>query len=158
MKADDMKKYAAPSRECHRYEHFWGLGADIAQLRPKGMKPLRRTRNLTTREFDTILRIKFLEFSAEASRKQTFHFRAENAGENKQFEVGNTPLLVFKACHRSPACIPALQLQFNRELILGPPFLPAQLSHLGTDNVQLCRLFFNACTLAAGAHNNVGFT
>jgi hypothetical protein len=58
-------------------------------------------------------------------------------------------LLILKARHRAPACVPALQLHFDRKLVLGPPLLSAQLSHLGTDNVQFCGRSFDFCTLTA---------
>jgi hypothetical protein len=41
-------------------------------------------------------------------------------------------------------------LQLDGKIVLRPPPFPAEFSHLGTNDVQLCRLFFDACTLAAG--------
>jgi hypothetical protein len=110
----------------------------------------RRTRNLTARELDAVLRIKVFKLPANASRKQIVHFRAENAGEDKQFEIGNAPLLIFKARHRFPAGIPSEQLQLDGKVVLRPPPLLADFPHLWPDDVQLCRLFFDTCTLATG--------
>lgn len=130
-------------------ERLWNSGAGCASSQLQGGQRLRRTRNLTAREFDPVLRKKLFEFSGAAARKQILHLHAENAGEQEQFKVWNTPLLIFKACHRPPAGVPSLQLHFDRKLVLGPTLLVAQLSHLGTDNIQLCGRFFDACTLAA---------
>jgi hypothetical protein len=38
-------------------------------------------------------------------------------------------------------------LQFDGKLILSPPPLLAEFPHLWTDDVQLCRAFFDAGTL-----------
>ena len=115
-----------------------------------GELPSRGTRNLAARKLDAVLRIKVFQFPANAARKQIVHFRAENAGEDKQFEIGNAPLHIFKARHRFPAGVPAEKLQFDGKVILRPPPLPADFSHLRADDVQLCRLFFDAGTLATG--------
>ncbi len=133
----------------HR-EQFLELGRNIVPSCQKAKPPSRRTRNLTARKFDAVLRIKVFELPAHAARKQIVHFRAENAGEDKQFKVGNAPLHIFKARHRFPAGVPAEQLQLDGKVILGPPPLPADFPHLWADDVQLCRLFFNAGTLATG--------
>ena len=144
-----MKKFAIPSGSRTRCEQLLGLDRGLPQSCPISGKCSRRTRNLAAREFDPVLRIKLFEFSADASRKQTFQPHAENAGEDEQFEVRNAPLLILKARHRAPAGVPALQLHFDRKLVLGPPLLSAQLSHLGTDNVQFCGRSFDTCTLTA---------
>jgi len=115
-----------------------------------GEQPLRRTRNLATRELDAVLRIKVFELPANAARKQIVHFRAEHAGKDEQFKIGNAPLHVFKARHRFPAGVPAKQLQFDGKVVLRPSPLPADFPHLWADDVQLCRLFFDAGTLATG--------
>jgi len=115
-----------------------------------GEQESRRTRNLTTRELDAVLRIKVFELSANAARKQIVHFRAENAGEDKQFKIGNAPLHIFKTRHRFPAGVPAEQLQLDGKVILRPSPLSADFPHLRADDVQLCRLFFDAGTLATG--------
>jgi hypothetical protein len=41
-------------------------------------------------------------------------------------------------------------LQLDRKIVLRPALAQAEFPHLGTDDVQLCRLFFDACTLTAG--------
>jgi hypothetical protein len=115
-----------------------------------GRQPSRRTWNLAARELDTVLRIKVFEFPANAARKQIVHFRAEHAGEDKQFEIGNTSLHIFKARHRFPAGVPTEQLQLDGKVALRPPPLEANFPHLWADDVQLCRLFFDAGTLATG--------
>jgi len=115
-----------------------------------GGRPSRRTRNLATRELDAVLRIKVFEFPANAARKQIVHFRAEHAGEDKQFEIGNAPLHIFKTRHRFPAGVPTEQLQLDGKVVLRPPPLEADFPHLWADDVQLCRLFFDAGTLATG--------
>ena len=109
-----------------------------------------RTRNLTARELDAVLRIKVFEFPANAARKQIVHFRAEHAGKDKQFEIGNAPLHIFKARYRFPAGVPTKQLQLDGKVVLRPPPLPSDFSHLWADDVQLCRLFFDVCTLTTG--------
>ena len=78
-----------------------------------------------------------------------FHFHAENPGQDKQFQIGNAPLLVFQTRHRFPASVPAEQLQFDGKVILRPSLALAKFPHLGTDDVQLCRSFLDAGTLAA---------
>jgi hypothetical protein len=110
----------------------------------------RGARNLAAGKFDAVLRIKVFQFPANAARKQIVHFRAENAGEDKQFEIGNAPLHIFKARHRFPAGVPAEQLQLDGKVILRPSPLSADFPHLWADDVQLCRLFFDAGTLATG--------
>lgn len=110
----------------------------------------RGARNLAARKFDAVLRIKVFQLPTNAARKQIVHFRAEHAGEDKQFEIGNAPLHIFKARHRFPAGIPAEQLQLDGKVVLRPPPLPADFPHLWADDVQLCRLFFDAGTLATG--------
>ena len=115
-----------------------------------GEQPSGGTRNLTARELDAVLRIKVFKLPANASRKQIVHFRAENAGEDKQFEIGNAPLHIFKARHRFPAGVPTEQLQLDGKVVLRPPPLPSDFPHLWADDVQLCRLFFDVCTLTTG--------
>ena len=115
-----------------------------------GGQSSRRTRNLAARELDAVLRVKVFELPANAARKQTVHFRAENAGEDKQFEIRNAPLHIFKARHRFPAGVPTEQLQLDGKVALRPPPLEANFPHLWADDVQLCRLFFDAGTLATG--------
>jgi hypothetical protein len=115
-----------------------------------GEQPSRGTRNLSARELDAVLRIKLFELPANAARKQIVHFRAEHAGEDKQFEVGNAPLHIFKTRHRFPAGVPTEQLQLDGKVALRPPPLEANFPHLWADDVQLCRLFFDAGTLATG--------
>ncbi len=110
----------------------------------------RGARNLAARELDAVLRIKVFELPANTSRKQIIHFRAEHAGEDKQFEIGNAPLHIFKARHRFPAGVPAEQLQLDGKVILRPSPLSADFPHLWADDVHLCRLFFDAGTLATG--------
>jgi hypothetical protein len=41
-------------------------------------------------------------------------------------------------------------LQLDGKVILRPPPLPADFPHLWADDVQLCRLLFDACTLTTG--------
>jgi len=145
-----MKKFAASS--CNRARCKWlsGLDRSIVSSCRKAGQPSRRTRNLTTRELDSVLRIKVFEFPADAARKQIVHFRAEHAGEDKQFEIGNAPLHIFKARHRFPAGVPTEQLQLDGKVVLRPPPLPPDFPHLWADDVQLCRLFFDAGTLTTG--------
>jgi hypothetical protein len=109
----------------------------------------RRARNLTARKFNPVLRIKPFEFSAEAARKQIFHFHTENAGNDEQFQIGNPALLVFQNRHRFATGVPAQQLKFDGQIILRPVLALAEFPHLGADDIQLCRRFFDACTLAA---------
>jgi hypothetical protein len=66
--------------------------------------------------------IKCFQLSGYASWKQLFNFRAENAGDNEQFQVGDAPFLIFKARHRFPACIPSKQLEPEGEARLRPAF------------------------------------
>jgi len=115
-----------------------------------GEQPSGGTRNLAARELDAVLRIKLFELPANAARKQIIHFRAENAGEDEQFEIGNAPLHIFKARHRFPAGVPTEQLQLDGKVVLRPPPLPSDFPHLWADDVQLCRLFFDVCTLTTG--------
>jgi len=144
-----MLTLATTSGNRVRCERFWGSDRNLAQSCRQGGRRSRSARNLATRKFDAILRIKFFQFSADASRKQIFHFHAENAGENKQFEIRNATLLVFKARHRFTAGVPTKQLQLDGKVVLRPPLAQAEFPHLGTDDVQLRRLFFDACTLTA---------
>jgi len=145
-----MKNGATSSDHRTQCGRLWGLRPRLAKFCRKGVPPSRRAWNLAAREFDAVLRIKLLQFSADAPWKQIFQFCAEHAGENKQFEVGNTALLVFEARHRLPAGVPSEQLQFDGKLVLRPPLLLAEFPHLRTDDVQLCRTFFDACTLTIG--------
>ena len=115
-----------------------------------GEQPSRRTRNLATRELDAVLRVKLFELPANAARKQIVHFCAKHAGEDEKFEIGNAPLHIFKARHRFPAGVPTEQLQLDGKVVLRPSPLSADFSHLWADDVQLCRLFFDAGTLATG--------
>jgi hypothetical protein len=108
-----------------------------------------RTGDLSARKFDTVLRIKFLQLPADTTRKQIVHFGTEHAGENKQFEIRHTSLLIFQTCHRLPASVPAKQLQLGGEITLRPSPLLADFPHLRADDVQLGRMFFDAGTLAA---------
>ncbi len=145
-----MKKIAASSHNRAQCKLLLGLGRSIGPSCQKAGQPSRRTRNLTARELDTVLRIKVFKLPANASRKQIVHFRAENAGEDKQFEIRNAPLHIFKARHRFPAGVPTEQLQLDGKVVLRPPPLPPDFPHLWADDVQLCRLFFDAGTLATG--------
>ena len=145
-----MKNSAASSHNPAQCEQLFGLGGSIVPSYQKAKPPSRRTRNLTARKFDAVLRIKLFELPTNAARKQIVHFRAENTGEDKQFKIGNTPLHIFKARHRFPAGVPTEQLQFDGKLILRPPPSLADFSHLRADDVQLCRLLFDAGTLATG--------
>ena len=80
----------------------------------------RGARNLAARKLDAVLRIKVFQFPANAARKQIVHFRAENAGADKQFEIRNAPLHVFKTRHRFPAGVPTKQLQFDGKVVFRP--------------------------------------
>ena len=145
-----MKTIAASSYNRAHCKQLLGLGRSIGPSCRKVGQASRRTRNLAARELDTVLRIKVFKFPADAARKQIVHFRAEHAGEDKQFEIGNAPLHIFKARHRFPAGVPTEQLQLDGKVVLRPPPLPPDFPHLWADDVQLCRLFFDAGTLAAG--------
>jgi hypothetical protein len=145
-----MKTIAASSHNRAHYKRLLSLDRSIVPSCRKAGQPSRRTRNLTARELDSVLRIKVFKFPADAARKQIVHFRAEHAGEDKQFEIGNAPLHIFKARHRFPAGVPTEQLQLDGKVILRPPPLPTDFPHLWADDVQLCRLFFDAGTLATG--------
>jgi hypothetical protein len=153
-----MKKFATPSRNRARCKQLLGLSRSPVSSCQKDGQPSRRTRNLTAREFDPVLRVKVFKLPGNATRKQIVHFRAENAGEDEQFEVGNAALHVFKARHRLPAGVPAEQLQLDGKVVLSPLPLPADFPHLWADDVQLCRLFFDAGTLTADADNRGSFT
>ena len=139
-----------PSHHFARCERLLDLCRSIVPSCQKDGQRSRRTRNLTARKLDAVLRIKVFQLPANAARKQIVHFRAENAGENKQFEVRNAPLLIFKARHRFPAGVPAEQLQLGGKVVLRPSPLPTDFPHLWADDVQLCRLFFDARTLTTG--------
>jgi hypothetical protein len=39
-------------------------------------------------------------------------------------------------------------LKFDGKVILGPALLLANFSHLRADDIQLCRMFLDVCTLA----------
>ena len=145
-----MKKIAASSHNRAHYKRLLGLDRSIVPSCQKAGQSSRRTRNLTARELDTVLWIKVFKLPANAARKQTVHFRAENAGEDKQFEIRNAPLHIFKARHRFPAGVPTEQLQLDGKVVLRPPPLEADFPHLWADDVQLCRLFFDAGTLTTG--------
>jgi hypothetical protein len=130
-------------------QRLWDLGRFLAQTKRKHGQRSRSSRNLSARKLDPVLRIKPLEFSAEAARKQNFHFHAENAGDDEQFQIGNAALLVFQNRHRFAAGVPAEQLEFDGQIILRPALAEAEFPHLGADDVQLCGRFFDAGTLAA---------
>jgi len=122
---------------------------NVAKFPGRNRPPsLRSTMDLAARELDPILRIKLFQLSANASRKQIVHFYAKDTRKNEQFEIGDTPLLIFKARDRFPTGVPSEQLEFDGKLVLGPSLQLAKLSHLGADNIQLFNIFFDACTLA----------
>ena len=143
-----MKVFATPSRNRVHCKQLLGLGRGIVPLCQRAGQPSRRTRNLAARELNAVLRIKVFQLPTNAARKQIVHFCAENTGEDKQFEIGNAPLHIFKTRHRFPAGVPTEQLQLDGKVALRPPPLPADFPHLWADDVQLCRLFFDAGTLA----------
>jgi len=145
-----MKKLATPFRNHARCKQPLRLNRGIVSFRQRDEQPSRRARNLTARELDAVLRIKLFELPANAARKQIVHFRAKNTGKDKQFEIGNAPLHIFKARHRFPAGVPTEQLQLDGKVALRPPPLEANFPHLRADDVQLCRLFFDAGTLTTG--------
>jgi hypothetical protein len=73
-----------------------GLVRRFAKTKRKCGQRSRRRRNLAARELDPILRIKPFECSAEAALEQISHFRAEQAADDEQFQIGNAALLVFR--------------------------------------------------------------
>ena len=145
-----MKKIAASSHNRAHYKRLLGLDRSIVPSCQKAGQSSRRTRNLPARKLDAVLWIKVFQLPTNAAWKQIVHFRAENAGEDKQFEIGNTPLHIFKARHRFPAGIPTEQLQLDGKVVLRPSPLEANFPHLWANDVQLCRLFFDAGTLTTG--------
>lgn len=144
-----MKTLARTVSHCARCQSCFGLGGRFAQSYPNSECRSRRTRHLTARKFDAVLRVKPFKLSPNTAREQILHSHAENPGQDKQFQIGNAPLLVFQTRHRFPAGIPAEQLQFDGKVILRPSLAQAKFPHLGTDDVQLCRFFLDAGTLAA---------
>lgn len=114
---------------------------------PRGLN-LAASGNLTARKFDSIQRIKLLEFSAQAPWEKIFQLRAQYLCQNKKLQIRNAALLVFQASDRFPAGIPTRQLQFHRQLILRPTPQPSQLAHLRADHIQMSNQFFDGRRLA----------
>jgi hypothetical protein len=103
---------------------------------------------LAARKFDSILRIKCFEFSADAFWKQTFNFRAKDSRKDEQLQISDSPLLILKACDRLPARVPPKQLELEGESRLRPSLFYAQFSHLRAYDIEYFNTFFDFSKLA----------
>ena len=92
-------------------------------------------RKLPARKFDAVERPEGFNFSSQILRKQIFQFGVEDIGQNKKLQVRDTACLVFQSRHRILTGIPPDKLQFNGKLVLRPPLLLAEFSHLRADDV-----------------------
>ena len=77
----------------------------------------------------------FFDLAAQVSRKQVVGFDPQNLGNDEQFQIRHPAGLVFQPRHRLPAGVPAKELQFQRKLILRPPFVGANFTHLRADDI-----------------------